>query len=193
MNDIISTFYKTASQHFLSRLQMRDNITLLYLTGVGTVVGFAFGSPTVKKELLLVLPYMALACAPLMVHHNVMLGSLLNYLSKEIPSTISETTTSPPYEASQSLQNQFALALGLRTFGQLIIFLLPSFFALIATWSLAFSGPLLQILAYWTAVFSFLLTFFIVFLIHKRQTHDIDHLKKFAKNGSDSNRFTPMS
>lgn len=183
MNNITSTFYQTACQHFLSRLQMRDNVTLLYLTGVGTVLGFTFGSQMAQKELLLVLPYMALACAPLMVHHNVMLGSLLRYLSKEIPAAISDMTTPPPYEASQSLQGKFALALRLRTFGQLIIFLLPSAFALIANWSLALSGPIMHILAYWSAVASCLLTSVIVGVIHQQQTHDIDHLKKAPSNG----------
>jgi len=182
----METFYKTACQHFLSRLQMRDNVTLLYLAGVGTVLGFAFGSRPVQKELLLLLPYMAVACAPLMVHHNVMLGSLLSYLSKELPSFMtSETRTAPPYEASRSLQTHFALALNLRTIGQLIILLLPSVLALIVNIPLAVNGPLLYVSAYWAAVASCLVTTILVFFVHVRHIHDIDHLKKTPSNGSD--------
>ena len=179
MNEPVQTYYESASHHFVSRFQMRDNITLVFLAATGTVLGIAFGT-NVQTEVLLVLPFLALGCSFLVVHHNVMLESLLAYLSKEIPPYIQNTTTAGalPYEASQSIKKYFDKALNLRTYGQLFIFGLPSVFSLCVNIERSICGAIVIVLAFWFAVLCTLGTAFFIWTTHKQQIHSIDHLRR---------------
>jgi len=171
----MNVFYQSAAQQFVSRVQMRDNISLFFLAATGTIFGISFGRQTVDTESLLVIPYLAVACTPLIIHHNVMLGSLLSYLKIEIPSNLqSDIAIILPFEASRSLESHFNLALNLRTIGQLAILLLPSIFSLVVNWHKAINGDIEIIIAYWFAVICTLCTMFLVLIIHSSQKHLVD-------------------
>jgi len=192
MTEATSVYYQSASQHFVSRFQMRDNVTLFFLAATGTILSVAFGSDAVQREVLLVLPYLALACTPLVVHHNVMLGALLTYLSKEIAHAPSESESSPPpFESSLALDSSFDLALNLRTIGQLIVLSLPSVLALVINFPTAGQATTSTSYAYWFAVVCVLLTAAMIVSVHLLQKHHMDHLRTraavaTANDGDDS-------
>lgn len=180
-NDVAKTSYETASNHFASRFQMRDNILLVFLAAVGAILGVAFGTAS-QKEILLVIPYLSLGCTFLIVHHNIMLGSLLDFCSKEITPFLNdsnaEDSNTPQFENSKSLQKYFDLALRLRTLSQFVILFVPSVFALLINHTLILNFPQYYSLAWWFAFICTISMVSTIFIIHRNQTKQIDHLKE---------------
>ncbi len=157
-------YYETASSHFVSRFQMRDNVLLLYLAAVGAIFGVAFGSKN-NFEVLLTIPYIALGCSYLIAHHNVMLGALLSYLNKV--SSIDNNNES--FERSQALDSRFNNALNLRTWGQMIILLLPALTSLLLNYKIILCVLFPEILLLGFGLICFILAIILLWRIHKKQ------------------------
>lgn len=167
--EIAKMGYESASQHFISRYQMRDNVVLVYLAAIGAILGVAFGGTNMFK-VLLAIPFLSLGCSFLIVHHNVMLGALLLFLSDEISSVFEKDKTNiPQFENSKSLKRQFGFALLLRTWSQLLILYLPSIFALIMNYSSLYSVNLGDLLIWWFSLLCLLCGAILVLLVHFKQ------------------------
>lgn len=168
--EIAKMAYETASQHFISRYQMRDNVLLIYLAAIGAILGVAFGGNDMHK-VLLAIPFFSLGCSLLIVHHNVMLGALLTFLSDEISRKFNDDENKITlFENSKSLNGRFGFALLLRTWSQLLILFLPSILSLVINFSFLYSDNLCNLLIWW---FSLLCLFFgivIVLIVHVKQS-----------------------
>lgn len=170
--------YEAASRHFISWFQMRNNVTLVFLTAIGAIFGVAFGGEDMLRVLLSI-PFISLGCSFLIAHHNVMLGSLLDFNSKEIPIDLNSDSDVrvPQYENSKSLKKYFKLALSLMTWGQIVILFLPSLFSLTINYSDLYSTELSNQLIWWFAFLCFGAGIVMIIVIHVSQTKQIKHLK----------------
>lgn len=167
--EIAKMGYECASQHFISRYQMRDNIVIVFLAAIGAIFGVAFGGENMFK-VLLAIPFISLGCSLLIVHHNVMLGALLKYLSKEIvPEFKCNDKQIPLFENSNSLKTQFKSALLLRTWSQLLILFLPSIFALFMNLDTLTSNRFHESVIWWFSLLCLLCGIVIVLNVHYKQ------------------------
>jgi hypothetical protein len=174
-NEVVQANYQIASQQFVSRVQMRDNVVLVFLAGAGTVMSISFGAG-IRSEILLAIPYLAFGCTLLIVHHNVMLGALLEYCSSEMTSIlegIEEEHSIPRFETSQSLRSYFPLILGLRTWSQFLIVFLPCFFALAMNATASISGGVLKATIWWFAAACTAISLGFVLGVHRQQKKQI--------------------
>ena len=75
--------YDAARDEILLRIRLREQILMFYLTVVGTVIGVAFGKG-VDHELLLIIPFIALAVSFLFSQHSVSIAGLAHFCRSEL-------------------------------------------------------------------------------------------------------------
>lgn len=82
-----SARYEAAYAQIGIRIVARENILIGYIAAAATLIGVAFGSPELRK-LVLVIPYMAAAVALILSNHENVIRRLEGYLadlSEDIP------------------------------------------------------------------------------------------------------------
>ena len=130
--------YEIVSQQLNTRARLRDNALLTYLTTSITIFGIVLGTstkglevdPSAKAypnaEVLLVIPYLALGISIIISHHNLLIGSFLDFLKKY--ESIKEVSK---FYGSSHFDDYNSAALLLRTGGHIVIILMPCILALI--------------------------------------------------------------
>jgi hypothetical protein len=143
--------YNSARTEIIERIRLRDNVLLVYLALVGTVFGVAFGT-NIQIEVLLALPFVALGTTVLICQHNCVIGSLADFCVNElIPVLKSE---SPPeytvqWDNSNALHKYSTQAINLRSFGHLLLILIPCINALVMNWKHIFSSTFQLVVVWW--------------------------------------------
>lgn len=167
--EIAKMSYESASQHFISRYQLRDNILLFFLAAVGTIFGISFGGINMVK-VLFTIPFLSLGCSLLIVHHNLMLGALFLFLSDEICLNFEiDKTKIPQFENSNSLKKYFGFALLMRSFSQLLILFLPSIFALVMNYNSLYSDKKIDLLIWYFSFLCLLIGIALILIVHFKQ------------------------
>jgi len=145
--------FEIANNQLTARVRIRNNVLLVYLTVTGTIFSIALGT-TAKPEILLAIPYLALGCAIIVSHHNILIGALLDFCSKEIRGFIRKNSSkdeAPQFDSSESLKKYFSPTLKLRTWGHAIIIIIPTIVSLAFNWSHAIGSAFPLGPAWWFA------------------------------------------
>ncbi len=125
-----------ANNQIVARVGMRDNVLLVYLGAAGTIYSIALGT-SANKEILLTIPFLTLGCSVIVSHHNILIGALLDFCSKEIRGFIRNTHPDkevPQFDCSDSFKKYLSATLRLRTWGHAIILVIPAIVALACNW-----------------------------------------------------------
>jgi hypothetical protein len=75
--------YQAARSELIERIRLRDYVLMIYLIVVGTIMSISFGKQS-NMELLLSIPFFALACVILVSQHNNVIGTLIEYIACDI-------------------------------------------------------------------------------------------------------------
>lgn len=128
--------FEIAHQQVSVRARLRDNALLVYLTITATVFGIVLKTDE-NVEILLIIPYLALGISIIVSHHNLIIGTLFDFLKEIRFFLISYNLPGqevPQYDCSESYENYRFVSLVLRTVGHSIIILMPCIVALILNW-----------------------------------------------------------
>lgn len=138
--------YEVASQLLNARAQLRDNALLAYLTASVTLFGLVIGK-SLSPLVLLIIPYLAVGVSIIISHHNLLIGSLLDFLNQD------ESKIKPRnFYSSEPFKKYIKISLLLRTGGHLIIILMPCIGAIIINWKYAFNFSSSIDFIWWFAV-----------------------------------------
>jgi hypothetical protein len=77
------TNYQSVRSEILERIQLRDNVLVMYLGAIGAFFGLSLGTQA-KPEILLIIPYFALGATVIITQHHSMIGSLGDFLAREM-------------------------------------------------------------------------------------------------------------
>lgn len=181
-SDIKKTFYESARAELIQRIQLRDNVALLYLAAVATIFGIALAKDG-KLEILLVVPLLSLAASVLTSQHHILIGALGKYCSSEICiDIINKDISIPQWDNSESLQHFFSFAMNSRAIGHLCIFSIPAIAGLALNYKYSHSGEnSLSILFYIGCFVTFLEVIYIVDSFFKRKKLFAEQIKQYSQ------------
>ena len=171
--EIVKSNHLNVYNQLIARVKMRDNILIVYLAAIGAIFGVALGSNTKSPEILLIIPFLALGTTILFSHHNVLIGSILNFFSNEMDVFYKENFKDqyiPQYETSNSFKRVFESALYLTTWGSFIVTLVPCVISLAFNWKHALGSSQAMQIAWWVAVSSVVVVIVIMIYVHKLRT-----------------------
>ena len=127
-----SAFYTSVRHEIVRRMNMRDTVTLAYISLVVAFTGYATANN--KQYLLLLLPYLTFGFVNIFFHHNMAIGALGYYLKKELPCS----KESKHWDGSEVLENYQRKFIWHRSISAATVFIAPSFIALILLWRWGF-------------------------------------------------------
>ena len=133
-----------ARKELLERLKLRDQVLIIHMGFVGAVFGVALGT-TAHYEVLLAIPFVALAMAFIHGHHHCHLGALTAFCAMEIAPFLEKLgQEAPMFDNSETLCHLAAQATKRRSTGTVILFGVPCFISLIVNgrYAISFSSPL---------------------------------------------------
>lgn len=85
--EVALKFLESAREDFRQRLELKQNLMILYLAGVAGIVGFVYQkgveNPT-SVELLLVIPLLSLGAAAFIGNHLLVIAALVRYSIDEL-------------------------------------------------------------------------------------------------------------
>ena|GEM_PF-2235543 len=145
--------YESARMELIERIQLRDNVLLLYLGAVGTIFGVSIGT-TARLEILLVIPYLALGASTIVSQHHAMIGSLGDFLAHEIEPFLREIGEyAPQWDTSEALKasSNMSTLMG-RTLGHLLLIIIPPIAGLSLNWRHGFYLTFPEGLLWWSGV-----------------------------------------
>ncbi|WP_115863099.1 hypothetical protein [Halorussus litoreus] len=150
--DSARTYYESARRELIQRIRLRDNVLLFYLGGVGTIAGVALGSSGAGKEIMLVLPFLALGVATIVSQHNALIGSLGHFCVHEIEpflQNLHEPEDAPQWDSSVALEEYKEQAIRLRSLGHTVMILAPALAGLAINYQHVVGSALLLGLLWW--------------------------------------------
>jgi len=148
MQDCATTNYEAAREEILERMRLRDQFLLGYVVAVAALFGVAFGVDVERCEVLLIVPYVALAFSVLVSQHHAVIGSLLFFCGKELHpylTNLSGADATPRWESSETYRSDFRRLLMRRSWAHLVLLLLPPAASLWLNRSLLGSGDALTV------------------------------------------------
>lgn len=152
--DTARTNYVSVREEIRERIQLRDNVLVLYLGAVGAVLGVALSSRSISIELLLIIPYLALGATAIISQHHTMIGSLGCFLASELEPFLKEIGEyAPQWDASKTIRarsHRFSW-LGRRV-GHIVLIDIPAVAALFFNWQHSIYLPLPELLLWWSGV-----------------------------------------
>lgn len=159
-------YHAAARSEIIQRIQLRDNVLLVFLGAAGALFGIALGSD-VKPEILLVVPYLTFGATLIISQHHEVIGSLGLYLRKELHPIFEEAgDTAPDWDSSDALRDCHSQAMWMRTLAHIILLIAPPVGSLAINWRhRGFSEPP-QALAWWFGVFFAGLSLAVLVLSH---------------------------
>jgi hypothetical protein len=164
--DSARTFYESARQELIQRIQLRDNVLLVYLGAIGTIFSVSLGT-TVKPEILLVIPYLALGASVIVSQHNAVIGSLGIFLVFEIGPFLQKLKEgAPQWDNSASLHEYSTRAIWMRSFGHFLLIIVPPVAALSINWQSGFYGSFPENPIWWVGVLSTVASIYIIIEAH---------------------------
>ncbi len=147
-----------------------------YIAATGAIFGVALGATNVGISLII--PFIALGCSIIVSHHNILIGALLDYCSKEIKEFIENTgveNAAPQFDSSKSFKRYIHSTLLLRAWGHAIILIIPCAASLGLNWEHAIhsSFPLGQ--AWWFALVCSGVCGYTVYCVHRLRSRSSDN------------------
>ena len=180
--EIIRGNYNAAYTELLSHFTLRDNILLAYIAATGTILSIALAT-SANSQILLSIPYLALGSSILVSQHNLLIGTLLDYMSEEVEpflKNLNPPENAPQYTTSASYKRGAIMALNLRVWGHLSIIIIPCLISLYFNWHLA-TNPLSLLGSIWW--FSVLVIAFAIVLMVNIHRSRIKHVhNRFKTN-----------
>ncbi len=147
--DTARTMYESARAELISRIQLRDNVLLVFMGAVGTVMGVALGT-TARVEILFVVPFLAFGAATIVSQHNAVIGSLADFCVRELsPFLKSIGELAPQWDDSNALQEYRNSAIRLRSWGHTVIVVVPGIAALGLNWQHALKSAFPNGVLWW--------------------------------------------
>ena len=177
--DIARTAYESARSELVSRLQLRDNVLLVYVGSVGALLGVALGT-SVNPEILITIPYIAIGVAVLLAQHHSAIGALLHFCTGELSDFLEklEPSENAPQWDNSVIANRYAAASMLkRTLGHFIILLLPCCAALLVNVGHAATLRTIDGILWWGGGIATVLTFLSILNSHRFRSKINEELK----------------
>jgi hypothetical protein len=168
--------YEMARWEITERIQIRDQVLLVYLGAVGTIFGIALGTSS-KPEILLVTPYLTLGAAIIVSQHNSVIGALGSFVAHELESFLREIGEyAPQWDTSAVLGSYSVRMVWLRTLGHLLLLSSPPVVGLIANWWYGFYSPFPNWIIWWFGLVCTGLSLFLLLESHswRRRLHKKD-------------------
>jgi hypothetical protein len=166
--DTVRANYAMSRQELVQRVQMRDNALMAFLAVTGTVYGVSLGTAA-NTEILLIIPYLGMGCAVLVSQHNSVIGALLEFNTHEVKKfleNLSPSEYAPQFDSSKAFKKHSKRSNRLRTFGHLVIIVIPSVFALLYNIKLSFSSDVFKLLSWWFAAICTGIAIWIIWYIY---------------------------
>jgi len=166
--DTARTTYESARSELISRLQLRDNVLLIYLGAVGTLLGVALGT-SVRPEMLIAIPYVAVGIALLLAQHHSAIGALLHFCTGELSEFLRELNPSedaPQWDNSKTAKRYASASMLQRSLGHVIVLVLPCVAALWVNIGHAIHLKSTNGILWWGACIATILTFLLILSTH---------------------------
>ena len=80
----VVVYYEAARAELLERLNIRANLSVLYIAAIGTVAGYVVGDLVERWYLVIVIPLLAWGAATLWFQQNQMMDVLSEYCAQEL-------------------------------------------------------------------------------------------------------------
>ena len=160
--------YESARNELIHRIGLRDNILLVFLGAVATILGLALSKPDMK-EIMLTIPFLSLGASVLVSQHNSLIGALGEYCSQEIGKFLEkeyDNEVVSQWDNSKALERYSSHAMTLRTLGHIMLLLFPSFISLIFNVNYSFDFSLRYTLVWWICFFTFILSLYYIIDTH---------------------------
>ncbi len=166
--EIVKFYYQGARSELIARLQIRDNVLLLYLGAMGTLFGIAIGT-AISMNVLLVIPFIALGASIIVSQHNIIIGTIATYCADEMQESLDELAPKDcpvQWELSASLHEYHRKSISLRSWGHFILILIPALAALAMNWRHAIFSPFPEGIMWWFGALCTILSGWIIAITH---------------------------
>lgn len=164
-------------------MRIRDQVLLVYLGAIGTILGIALGT-SAKIEILLCIPYLALGVSILVSQHNAAIGALGDFCGNEIQEFLDKLTPSeaaPQWDNSNALKYLHGQITQLRSWGHLIIVSVPCLISLGVNWNHLFSSFPFGII-WWFAITCTIIGIFFIAKTHLFRNQLYQKRKWYSNN-----------
>ena len=148
------TNYVSVRDEIMERIQLRDNVLVMYLGAIGAIFGLVLNNQALALEALLVIPYLALGATAIISQHHAMIGSLGLFLATELEPFLKDIGEyAPQWDTSKTIQTKSHRFSWLgRRVGHIIIIDIPAIIALALNWRHSIYLPLGDLLLWWSGV-----------------------------------------
>ena len=172
--DTARAYYQQAGAELILRIQLRDNVLLLYLGAIATLIGVTLAQGASRGnqslQLLLVIPYVAVGVTVILAQHHTAIGAMVEFFSSEFDQFLQGLT--PPENAvqwdnSKAAKGYAAHAMFQRTLGQIVILLLPCGASLLINWPSSIFPNLLDGVLWWGGFFATIFSAWVLGRAHR--------------------------
>lgn len=147
--DSARQYHATARSEIIQRLQLRDNVLLVFLGATGALFGIALGT-NANPEILLVVPYLTLGATLIISQHHEVIGSLGLFLREELhPALEKMGDAAPEWDTSDALREYHSQAIWMRILAHTILLIIPPLGSLAINWHHRVVSAFPQGLAWW--------------------------------------------
>lgn len=162
------TNYDAARAELLTRVRLRDQVLLIYLGFVGAVFGLSLGASGTDNAILLTLPFLSLGCSILVSQHNAVIGALIKFNTEHISIFLTSINEgAPEFTNSPAFKNHSLRSNVLRSWGHMIILLVPCVISLSYNIRHAIGSPFPTGPAWWFALVCTIGTVWIIQYVHE--------------------------
>ena len=151
--DTLRTNSEAANNEIIIHFELRDRVLLGFIAAVGTLISIALSRA--HNEILFSIPYLALGCSILVSQHNLLIGTLLDYVSNEVGPFIKQNLSeeyAPQYQTSKAYKRDAVKALKFRLYGHSIIITGPCLLALVLNINYTLNPISAYGLIWWTSL-----------------------------------------
>lgn len=150
--DTAREHYTSTRTEMIQRIQLRDNVLLVYLGAIATLLGLAFGA-SINTEVLLVIPVLSLGAAVILSQHNIAIGSLGAFLVHELEPFLKELGEyAPQWDNSYAFHEYSSRGVSLRTIGHFLLINVPAVAGLVITWRPGICSPFPENPVWWLGI-----------------------------------------
>lgn len=189
-DDTARAYYNSARTELIERIRLRDQIFVFYLAGVVAIFGLALGAPN-RTDILLFVPFIGLGGSIIISQHFAVIGALAAYCVLEVgPFLRSDRSAEDPpqWDASEALSSYHDAAIAMRTWGHVLLILLPSGCALGLMWRHGIFSPFPLGTLWWVGLGCVLISGVVVWRTHqfRKSLHEkISENKKSSKKAPE--------
>ena len=173
--------YEMAQLEIQEHLHLRDNVFLVYLGAIGTIFGVALGT-NADTKILLVIPYLALGSSVIVSQHNALIGAVENFIVSELEPFLKKIGEHAPLWNSSKSNRKYSLkGIWMRTFGHILIVLIPPIAALGFSWQFGFYSQFPENPLWWFGVLSTVVSAYFILDTHNWRNKLVENLNNNAK------------